>query len=230
MRIKFFLVGFFLVCVSYMTYSQDIGAYAGVSQNSMKDMKSLQEFIASFVPVPYQFTDQFQSYWMYGIYAGLPISKKGKIGLNVNTTSTGARSVYSDFSGKTYQDYLLKCIGISAYYDHQIFAREKIEGSLYALTGINATQFEYEEYFQLGSQSASESLNFESINFMVELGGTMKYFFYKKLFVEGRLGYQINQQSSLKDEAGNEIVISNSNTVSADWSGFKLNFGIGFRF
>jgi hypothetical protein len=230
MIVRIFLAGFLSLGITFVASSQDISLYSGISHASMKDMKLLQEFIAGQVPVSYEFTDRFPVYWLYGFSARWRVTEKGKIGINAHTTSTGARSSYSDYSGKSNQDYFLRSFGLSTYYDYRIYEEEKFEAVLYSQIGIVSTRFDYEEYFQLGNQSTTESLVFNSVGIMMELGAAGKYFFFKKGFLEARIGYQFTQQAPLNDEQGNEIVIPNSNTIAADWSGFKLGLGIGIRF
>jgi hypothetical protein len=196
----------------------------------MQDMKSLQQYIASQIPVPYEFPSEFPTYWQYGLSMRWKIADKSRIGFNAYTTSTGARSVYSDYSGKTSQDYALKSLGIAVHYEYKLVEIKNMEVLAYGQLGYNHTDFKYDEYLQIGNEVLTATEEFKSNNLMVEVGGVAKYFFYKKLFLEGRIGFQINQNAPLENGEGDKITLPNFNDVDAEWTGFRLGIGIGVRF
>jgi hypothetical protein len=210
--------------------AQDLSIYTGLSQTSMQDMKSLQQYIAWQIPVAYEFPSEFPAYWQYGLSMRWKVGDKSKLGFNAYTTSTGARSVYADYSGKSTQDYALKSLGIAVHYEYLLVEVKNTEVMAYGQIGYNHTDFSYDEYLQVGDQVLTTAEEFQSNNIMAEVGGVAKYFFYKKLFLEGRIGFHFNQNSPLENEEGDKITLPNFNDVDAEWTGLRLGIGIGLRF
>lgn len=225
---RYFLFVIFLNFFS-LVQGQDVTIYTGISQSSMQDLKLLQVYQAGQIHVPYEFTDEFPSYWQYGLTMRWKVSNKSKVGFNTYTTSTGARSIYSDYSGKTYQDYVVKCFGLATYYEFTLLEKKKVEVGAYSELGYNLSTLSYDEYFQLGNQVLTESENFKSGSLMGEIGGLCKYNLTEKFYLEGRIGFQLNQKSTLVNDDDNYIIIPYSNKVEADWTGFKFGLGIGLR-
>jgi hypothetical protein len=205
--------------------AQEILFNSGISFHSLSQMKSFQNSLNNEFFVPMKSTQSFPSYLQFGItYRSSLRTKPIRVGTSIYTTSTAARSTYSDYSGTQQLDFKLWCLGISGYINYRVKEFNKSELSFYGHTGTLFNKLNTDFIVQLGDNTEHSRESFKSLNLVVELGVEYKYFLNPKFFVELQGGMHLNSASDMQSTG-------NGNSIpAADWTGFKLMICVGYSF
>lgn len=224
---RFVIILFVYCCAQFSLHGQDIVASAGISQASMNDLKRLQEYLVVEFPVEFRNTQSFPPYFQYNITTTFSGSEKFRWGLRAYTTSTGARSVYADYSGEVRVDQTVSCIGIALHSELILKKFNRSELAMVLEVGHILTHLTVDGYFRLGN-SPAETFNekFKSANRMFETGLCYRYLLNDRLFLFTQVGVQGNVTGDLQSRSDG----SSLDDFSADWSGFKAFMGMGLRF
>lgn len=224
---RFVIVLFVYCCAQFSLQGQDIVVSAGVSQASMQDLKRLQEYLIVEFPVEFRNTQSFPPYFQYNITTTFSGSEKFRWGLRAYTTSTGARSVYADYSGKVRIDQTISCIGIALHSELILKKFNRSELAMVLEVGHILSYLKVEGYFKLGNYPEETfSEKFKSANRMFETGLCYRYLLNDRLFLFTQASIQGNITGELQSTDGDSTL----DDFSADWSGLKAFIGMGLRF
>lgn len=208
-------------------FSQDIVVSSGLSQASMKDLKNLQQYLIAEFPVEFKNTQSFPVYFQYNLTVTFKETEKFRWGLRTYTTSTGARSVYSDYSGEVRVDQTVSCIGVVLHSELILKKFARSELAMVLEVGHILSHLSVEGYFKLGNTPAETyTEKFKSGNRMFETGLCYRYLLNDRLFLFTQAGVQGNVTRELQSTVDGSTL----DGFSADWSGFKAFVGLGLRF
>lgn len=220
---KIFII-LFIVVAGAPVQAQELVAIGGLSIHSLSDLKSFQRSMNNELVVPMKSTQSFPNYLQFGgilrFRAGNENLKMGVIGY---TTSTTARSDYSDYSGTQRIDYRLRCVGVSYYISYCLQRYKHSSISLYGHLGILYNTLEIDLSITVYDQSTVEHYEFNSVNEVAEMGLEYKHSLGGNFFVTGQGGFHANIANEMQTDEGDSI-------PAADWTGVKLMVGIGFSF
>lgn len=210
-----------------ISYSVGYGDY------KMNDMSQLLdaslEAIQSSLPAGVSITDNFPAYIIHNLDATYSFNRH-EVGLKGTYMTTGGKIAYADYSGKYYEKLTLNGYRIGAMYRFH-FLRTQLGKLPFSIFGevspaITFTQLKYKALLSLPDYNVYEtnpednvSTNETGFSIQPLIGGQL--FITKDLFTSISIGYDFEFGSKLK---------TTNNILRADWSGFRINAGIGYKF
>ena len=224
----------FLALVVTITASAQIKvSYSiGYGEYKMESMKNLLD--ASFELVKAEFppeviiTDNFPGYITHNLDASFNL-KLHEFGLKGTYMTTGGKIAYADYSGEYFEKLTLNGYRFGAMYRFH-FLKTKIGNIPLNLYGelspaITFTSLKYKALLSLPDYEVHEipedkiSTNETGYSIQPLIGGQL--FVIRNIFVNVSAGYDF--------EFGSELSTAN-NMYRVDWSGFRVNGGVGFSF
>jgi hypothetical protein len=209
----------------------DIGASAGYAYFAMGNMKIFQKQLSSDFPVNPEITSSFPPFWNFE-FSLTNVSRGLVTGGAINYTSTGGRIYYSDYSGMVSVDKLLSHVGISGIIGGKInINHEKYLLLAQLRPSLMMTTFTIKSDQSVGSQSDNESYKFTSLglSFQPTFSATRKFGHFG---LQAFAGYNLNVlQGKLYLEDGDDayITMDDEKPLKADWSGFRVSFGLSYQ-
>lgn len=235
---KLFFVGTLIFNCTFISFCQGqvdliISARGGIATFSMDDLKELQMSTVDNSEIQLVTTESFPSYYFWEISAGVKIYNKFHASLGFDYTSTGARSIYSDYSGLLRLEQVLTRKGVSVTFGYTILRKGKssviglIKTSI-IMTDLNVDNFLRFEDFDI---EESETLSFKSKNVGISPGFQYQFSF-GKLSLMATLGYEFNSTGKLQFKGNRSGFLANANNEAAvaDWRGVRALIGVGYRF
>ena len=209
----------------------DITASVGYGYFDMRNMKIFQEQLRSEFPVNAEVTSSFPPFWNFEC-SFTNVTRGLVTGGAINYTSTGGRIYYSDYSGMLSIDKLLSHVGISGIIGGKInINHEKYLLLAQLRPSLLMTTFTIKSDQSVGGQSENESYKFTSLGLSLQptFSITRKF---GNFGLQALAGYNLNVlQGKLYLEDGDEayITMDDEKPLKADWSGFRVSFGINYQ-
>lgn len=231
---KYILTILWFICGTIGMHAQlSISYSAGYGDYKMDDMRrildaSLQTMRYS-LPKTIRITDNFPGYITHNFDVAYS-SRHHEIGLKGTYMTTGGKIAYADYSGKYYEKLTLNGYRIGAMYKFH-FLETQVGNKTFSLFGevspaITFTQLKYKALLSLPDYDIHETNTEDNIStnesgFSIQplIGGQL--FITNNLFTFANIGYDF--------EFGSKLETTN-NMLRADWSGFRINAGIGYKF
>lgn len=206
---------------------------AGYGDYKMEDMHRLLETSLSSVktqlPPGVRITDKFPGYITHNIDAAYRL-KRHEIGLKGAYMTTGGKIAYSDYSGKYHETLTLNGFRIGALYRFH-FLRTQIGDLPFSLYGeispaVTFTSLKYDALLDLPDYDVHETnpndnVSTDEIGFSIQPLIAAQLLLTRNIFVSCSGGYDF--------EFGAKLSTIN-NQMRADWSGLRVNLGLGFMF
>lgn len=210
-----------------VSYSVGYGDYKMNDMNRLLDA-SLQAAQSS-LPAGLRITDNFPAYITHNLDVAYSLNRH-EVGLKGSYLTTGGKIAYADYSGKYYEKLTLNGYRVGGMYKFHFF-RTQIGKQSFSIFGevspaITFTQLKYKALLSLPDYNVQETnpednLSTNETGFSIQplIGGQL--FITKNLFTSISLGYDF--------EFGSKLETTN-NVLRADWSGFRMNAGVGYKF
>ena len=232
MKKHFTLIFLALVLTMSVTAQIKVSYSIGYGDYKMESMRELLD--ASFQLVKAEFppevriTDNFPGYITHNLDAAYNL-KKHEFGLKGTFMTTGGKIAYSDYSGEYYEKVTINGYRVGAMYRFHFF-KSKIGTLPLTFYGelspaITFTSLKYEALLSLPDYEVHEipedkiSTNEKGYSIQPLIGGQL--FVTRNIFMTLNAGYDF--------EFGAELSIAND-MYRVDWSGFRVNGGVGFSF
>lgn len=212
-----------------ISFSYSIG-YGNYKMNDMSRLLDIS-FLAmqSSLPPGLRITDNFPGYITHNLDIAYAFNRH-EVGLKGTFMTTGGKIAYADYSGKYHENLTLNGFRIGGMYRFH-FCRTRLGGLPLSLFGevspaITFSELKYKALLNLPDYNVTETntednISTNEIGFSVQplIGGQL--FFSKNIFASISIGYDFEFESRL--ETTNDM-------LRADWSGFRFNAGVGYRF
>lgn len=231
---KYFIAVFCALSYAFGINAQMSFSYSvGYGDYKMNDMHSLLnaslQSVKTSMPKGVRITDNFPAYINHNIDVVYSFNRHD-VGLKGTYLTTGGKIAYADYSGKYHEKLILNGYRLGAMYRFHFLKTQlgSLPFSIYGeiLPAIILTQLKYSALFsfpdyEIHETNTEDDVSTNEIGFSVEplIGGQL--FVTKNIFTSASLGYDFEFGSKLK---------TFNNMLRADWSGFRINAGIGFKF
>jgi hypothetical protein len=207
-----------------------VGINGGLSTFGMRDLKDLQNDMATFYPVHAKVVEAFPPY--YSFSGNLWFDKRTFYGgIIAGHTSTGGRVSYSDYSGSVNSDQLIR-IDYGGIFGGKRFTKINHTNFYFgAQLMLHLVEFDFSEKITVGQDQSNFLASFKSTNFSfgpyLEIRQNIGKFLIRCL-----IGGEIHSAGELKyqgsDESGFTGHVEDEVKVQAD--GLRISLGIGYKF
>lgn len=210
-----------------VSYSVGYGDYKMSDMNRLLDA-SLSALQNSF-PSGVRITDKFPGYVTHNLDATYSFHRH-EVGVKGTFMTTGGQIAYSDYSGKYKEKLTLNGYRLGVMYRFHFIKTHigRMPLSLFgeASPAITFTKLKYKASLTLPEYNINETnpddhISTNETGFSIQPLVGAQLFLTKGLFISLSLGYDF--------EFGAKLGTMN-NALRADWSGFRANAGIGYKF
>lgn len=206
---------------------------AGLGHYQMKDMKDLAKYSLSQVvesglaPKGMKLVDNFPVYANHSVDLAYKLEQH-EIGIKGTYMTTGATIAYADYSGKTKNKFTTNGYRIAVMYRYH-FHEAAIGQHSYSIfgelsPGLTISKLKFKEkteiYANTGTITDTEEVKFDNVTgFTIQPLAGVRFKLYNHILLTVSTGYDF--------EFGCKLPSSN---FRIDWSGFRLNGGVGYSF
>ena len=231
---KYFTFIFQALIVSTTASAQVRVSYSvGYGDYKMDDMNRLLDaslsLIAMELPAGVAITDRFPGYITHSLDATYAF-KRHEIGLKGTYMTTGGKIAYSDYSGKYNEDLTLNGYRVGAMYRFHFLQTQvgTLPLSFYGelSPAITFTSLKYKALLSLPDYDINESNPEDNVN-TNETGYSIQPMIGGQLFATRNIFFVLS--AGYDFEFGSKLSTTN-NLLRADWTGFRVNGGVGFSF
>lgn len=214
--------------------------FGSFRMSDMKDLQSAQsKAIRDSLGTTPEAIYNFRS-WP-GLRASIGYRKeKSLFSLSAGMNTTGSRLYYEDYSGFIQVDKRLSTRYVQFGYHYSFLNKEKLivfagmnAGLSFSTTATenNIVIHVSQEIFE-NDEEYHEQGKFKSTQVSLNPQFTLRYLIFRTVFIECGAGYlvQVNSSSQKQDNTTTGSPNSKTKDATLDWSGFRLNAGIGFTF
>ncbi len=210
-----------------VSYSVGYGDYKMDDMNRLLDASL--SLIAMELPAGVAITDRFPGYITHSLEATYAF-KRHEIGLKGTYMTTGGKIAYSDYSGKYNEDLTLNGYRVGAMYRFY-FLQTQVSNLPLSLFGelspaITFTSLIYEALLSLPDYDINESNPEDNVS-TNETGYSIQPMIGGQLFATRNIFFILS--AGYDFEFGSKLSTTN-NLLRADWTGFRVNGGVGFSF
>lgn len=227
----FIIISFTIFCYGNGFSLKVESYYSTYNMNALKEAQNTSaKIINSELQIPFKKVRTFPPYFSYQIVFGLTNNNLLEYGFIMNLSSTGARSDYSDYSGRYTIDYLIKANGFGLYIEQ----KKTLNNSFNFVFGIKGmyihSYLKIAENLVLYSSKQSEKIDFESTSF-----GFTPYlgfeYTYKIFLLRFNIGYHVNFDGKLHlaDNEHAYLKTANGSYITSNWSGARIGLSIGIK-
>lgn len=202
---------------------------SGIGSYAMTDLKANQDNLIDQLPVMASKTDEFPSYFVFGLDGLYSLTNTLFVGVSFDYQSTGGRIAYSDFSGDIKIDHKINAPMIAATLQKRLVGNESFSllGELKA--GLLFTDFSISSRTLIGTSVTKEIIEFTGLS---PTAG-MKMVLRKGIgpfFLQAGVGFMLDFGSEIKLKDEDAILINNNgDPAKTGWGGLRADFGIGIR-
>ena len=231
---KYITLIFLAILASATASAQVRVSYSiGYGDYKMDDMNRLLDaslsLIAMELPAGVTITDRFPGYITHSLDATYAF-KRHEIGLKGTYMTTGGKVAYSDYSGKYYEKLTLNGFRVGALYRFY-FLKTHIGTLPFSLYGevspaITFTSLKYKALLSLPKYEISESNEEDPIS-TKEMGYSVQPLIGGQLFLTHNIFFSLS--AGYDFEFGSKLSTTN-NMLRADWTGLRVNIGVGYSF
>lgn len=210
-----------------VSYSVGYGDYKMDDMNRLLDASL--SLVAMELPAGVAITDRFPGYVTHNLDATYAF-KRHEFGLKGTYMTTGGKIAYSDYSGKYSEDLTLNGYRVGVLYRLHFLKTYlgKLPFSLYGelSPAITFTNLKYEALLSLPDYDINESNPEDNVS-TKETGYSIQPMIGGQLFVSRNIFFTLS--AGYDFEFGSKLSTTN-NILRADWTGFRVNGGVGFSF
>jgi hypothetical protein len=201
----------------------------GMGTYSMKSQKLFQNDFSKRLGIPFRKIHEFPNFPTYGGALGFRISDAASMGLWGEFASTGGRLHYSDYSGHAMLDQVLTSFQAGPYLQLRVNLSDSWPLYFTAHGSIATTTENIKSEFKIGTESEMERIRLTAVNYGVRPGLMLGHPIGVFNFQLG-IGAEILSARELKNDKDMVIKTSDRKELSAQWSGWRMTFGVGFVF
>ena len=210
-----------------VSYSVGYGDYKMDDMNRLLDASL--SLVAMELPAGVSITDRFPGYVTHSLDATYAY-KRHEFGLKGTYMTTGGKIAYSDYSGRYNEDLTLNGYRVGAMYRFH-FLQTQLGTLPLSLFGelspaITFTSLKYEALLSLPDFDINETNPVDNVS-TDETGYSIQPMIGGQLFVMRNIFFILS--AGYDFEFGSELSTTN-NLLRADWTGFRVNGGVGFSF
>ena len=229
---------FAVLLISFQkTFGQNaIEIDAGYYTYNMSDMKAMQNASLEDIEITSDIVSSFPAFVGFGVQVFI---KKVYLsewtfnqGVRLDYTSTGGRIGYQDYSGKFSLDQLVNRFGFGYLGRFMKSSEKKYKTGAEFLIQYSHSTFDYEYNLSLvGTSSVIDNYVFNSGSFQINLSWVNNYDITTNLYLQSRIGYELDVWSGPLNYSKNNGYLLNSDgsKTRLNWSGVRINFGLGFK-
>ena len=200
-----------------------IAVTSGLAGYSFNQMKEETLAIQQKISFKTSITDNYNSYYYYGISGSYRLTDKLNLGLNYQQISTGSRIGYSDYSGSFRLDQQVDGYQIGSNIGYIGWTNNgfSLEGNV--LLSAIYTKHRIASFIAIGSQQEESSEKFSAVGLIAE-PNLHFYYRYHMLQFGVKAGYCLNINDSLRWSEDNEAIYvdSKGNKMKPNWSGYRI--------
>jgi hypothetical protein len=201
--------------------------HVGFGTYRMKMQKKFQEDFLKRNQLPLRVVNKFPPYLSFGASLSFKILPHSAAGIWYEYGSTGGRLHYKDYSGFAFLDQRLTYSQIGVFFSHKI--NHSVTWPLLLTTHLSTAKTRETVVYEItvGNTTEREQLNLTSMGLSFRPGITLQHNVRRLLF-EGNLGIEAQFPGVLKNNKNERFRTSQGEIVTAQWSGVRLQFGVGF--
>lgn len=201
---------------------------AGKASYRMADLKGL--YVMHQLPFRPRVTADFPDYYYYELQAFYSPLPAWKLGLSYGTSSTGARTAYSDYSGSYRFDQRIRCREYGLVSMYRLAAGKGFSFNPGLMLSAIFSDYALEERLQVYDfrEDFDLSLNARGMGIRPFLNFSWQYRFVE---LTADAGYLFNPGQSLRKDGKTDQQFYNSRgeALKPDWSGYRLGAGLGIN-
>lgn len=223
----------FLLFISLPLLGQDQVSFSvGYAGYGMSSLRKFQNGLENQFVLKPKNVNSFPSFWSFeGAYTHFYKSNYF-IGGQLWYGSTGGRLSYSDYSGEQLSDQKIGNISVGFNFGKLFKLEKSFEFQLGVKPFLSFSSLNLIFENRLGNSVDNESFSFRSLNFSLEPNLTLVKHI-GSIGIQVTSGYNVavsNGKLYLNDSQDAFLLNQENEEVTADWSGFRLAFGVGYRF
>lgn len=153
------------------------------------------------------------------------------MGTRINFYSTGTKLDYKDYSGQITEKCIYSRLTFGLYvstpvgnYTERFMLYPKVG------FGILKTKVSFDSYFQLYTNSKSETMDFTASSLYVEPEVALRIKIWSGIFVTGSVAFMIQQTAVPVNSDGLELEFTDQEPLEFNISGFQFRGGLGISF
>lgn len=232
----FFLLNWLGVNSSF-GQSIDINVMPEYASYKMSEMKTLQDEQAAIIydslgTYPKKMYD-FPNYWGISVNSGYN-KRRHRLDLSVFYNVTGGRLYYSDYSGLIKIDKQVTVTGIMTSYSFAMINSKRIQTFIGLGVGSSFSTLKEANTIAIyiSDEETIQSNKYSSKQFFINPKIDFVFYPINNFFVKVSASYsnQVSSTSQEDKESGKEFKNKSGNSVTLDWTGFRIGAGIGYRF
>lgn len=206
--------------------------YGGYSLTDMKSFQQeLYEDARENLELPFDILYDFPAYLGYELHGTLSY-EKSEFGIHLASRSTGGRISYGDYSGTYNVDSNLNGLEVAGLIGYKLNQSDASDVGIRANLGVSFNSFDLASNIQLSEQPTNtDNLEFSSINALIGISMYFRVYFFKNVFLDAHLGYDLHIPGNLKLSTNKDyfLTFNDGDEVVMDWSGIRAGLGIGIR-
>ena len=233
MKKQIILIIFSLLITLAVNSQIKISYSIGYADYDMSDMNRLLDASLHInqaeLPLGLGITDRFPGYISHTLNASYQL-KRHEFGLKGTSLTTGGKIAYTDYSGQYYEKLTLNGYRVGAMYRFH-FLKSKLGKLPLFFYGelspaITFTSLKYMGLLSLPDYDVHETNPEDNVS-TNEIGYSIQPLIGLQLFVTSNIFVSLS--GGYDFEFGSKLSTTN-NMLRADWSGFRMNGGVGFSF
>ncbi|MCB0283846.1 MAG: hypothetical protein KDF60_14770 [Calditrichaeota bacterium] len=201
----------------------------------LSDLKTFQKELTTAAQnsfrVPIKNTSSFPDDYTYEVQMGMSFTSHVNAGLVIQYTSSGARSAYSDYSGKFQVDYVTEAKYYGVYTEYKLLHNEHhniLIGSKFLLI---FSDLNFSTILTVWEESVQDKFEFNSNSFGVSpyLAYEFSYGFFVAQLAVNYLN-DFGGQLKGSDSDFKYIIRRDQSKAESNWSGIRIGLSLGFCF
>lgn len=201
--------------------------------HNMSDLKGLLNTLKDDFPLDGRITDNFPSYFLSNISAGINVTNNTFIGLSFSGSSTGARFTYSDQTGSYVFDNKVNSYSWGTFYEYNNKLTRKIEYDFNISVGILLSYLNLYENVQLIDfpnqyNNQNGNLQFLASSLFFDPGASIYYSLFNNIKIGINANYIISFPKTFRTDNGLELRDTDDNAIKSQWSG--LRYGLLIKY
>lgn len=237
MKHRIIIALFWIICLSYPLSAQmEIALSSGYGSYAMSSLKFFQSEAGKQGSIQLYETTTFPPFWNYNLRIGFKVTEKIYAGNIFGFMSTGARSSVADYSGFFFSDINMLGIKEGLFLKYQLYetkvANKPLAVSLMTDISILYTTAQFTDSLKIYDTSITESFRtrFNSIGLYTEPLLILNYEIIPHLNLEIGAGGALNHNLPLYYQNFSNSMKYKNRKIRPNWSGFRLQAGIAYRF
>lgn len=224
-----------ILFLSYASSGQELQIMGGYFSFGMSDMKAIQTESLNMSSIELREVEEFSPQRALELQLSLKDQNleavRMTLGMLLNSTATGGRLSYADFSGSYIVDQGLSRIATGPFVEVRSTPDAFFIGANAAIMG-SFSSLNFESELNIGNDRQREEVSFSSIGVNLRLLAVLGYDVTQWGYLIGKMGYQVDVYESkltFSENANAYLLTPEGGDAKSGWSGFRILFGVGIK-